>query len=245
MTRLTNYQKETNVLVIGASSGIGFSVAKTLSGYMNVTAFARREERLKPLNQFGIQTKSVDVNDHIKFKESVEELVSNKGKITHAIYCSGIQKIKPLRSFTYDGIQQIFQTNLVGPTFLGSLMASKKISNKESVYCIVSSIAAYKPEPGIVPYSVSKAGLDALIKGMALELAPRRFVAVAPGWISTEMTMEYSHIFNEEYIEKLENQSPLGIVKISSIVDAIEFLISKKAKHITGQTLVVDGGSSL
>ena len=212
---------------------------------MNVTAFARREERLKILNEFGIQTKSVDVNDHIKFKESVEELVTNNGKITHAIYCSGIQKIKPLRSFIYEDIQQIFQTNLIGPTFFGSLMASKKISTKESVYCIVSSIAANKPEPGIVPYSVSKAGLDTLIKGMALELAPRRFVAVAPGWLSTEMTKEYSHIFNEEYVEKLDKKTPLGIVNISSIVNSIEFLISNNAKHITGQTLIVDGGSSL
>ena len=245
MTNLINNKNETNVLVIGASSGVGFSVAKTLSNYMNVTAFARREEKLKTLSEYGIQTKSVDVNDHIKFKESVEELVTKKGKITHAIYCSGIQKIKPLRSFIYEDIQQIFQTNLVGPTFLGSLMASKKISTKESVYCIVSSIAAYKPEPGIIPYSVSKAGLDNLIKGMALELAPRRFVAVAPGWLSTEMTRAYSHIFNEEYIAKLDKQSPLGIVNINSIVNSIEFLISNKAKHITGQTLVVDGGSSL
>ena len=59
------------------------------------------------------------------------------------------------------------------------------------------------------------------------------------------MTKAYSHIFNEEYIEKLDKQSPLGIVNISSIVNSIEFLISNKAKHITGQTLVVDGGSSL
>ena len=67
------------------------------------------EKKDETLNQFGIQTKSVDVNDHIKFKESVEELVSNKGKITQLYIAQAFKKIKPLRSFTYDGIQEIFQ----------------------------------------------------------------------------------------------------------------------------------------
>ena len=89
-----------------------------------------------------------------------------------------------------------------------------------------------------------KAALDTMIKGLARESAPRRFVGVAPGWLDTEMT-QGEMIYNESFIRDLEDRTPLGLTQISDIVSAVEFLTSEQASSITGDILVVDSGSSL
>ena len=232
-------------LIVGASSGIGYSLAKRLSKSHQVTAVARRLEKLDHLKKFGVKTLELDVTDEINFRESIKRIVIDTGKLDNAIYCAGFQKIKPMRSVNDDDIAKIMKTNLIGPMILGSLFGTNRISKNDATFCVVSSIAAIRPEPGIVPYSVSKAGLNALIKGMAVELAPRRIVGVAPGWLDTELTSKLSHIYNDDFLENLRNSSPLGIADIDSIIDCIEFLLSNQAKFITGQIITVDGGSSL
>jgi NAD(P)-dependent dehydrogenase (short-subunit alcohol dehydrogenase family) len=135
--------------------------------------------------------------------------------------------------------------NLLAPLFLAKCFASQRVSASNAVFCAVSSVAGQRPEPGIVAYSIAKAGLNALIKGMAKELGPRRAVGVAPGWLDTEMTRGYKHIYNEEFRTALANRSPAGIATIGSIVDVIEFLLSEKAQHVTGEIITVDGGATL
>ena len=89
-----------------------------------------------------------------------------------------------------------------------------------------------------------KSGLDSMIRGLAKEAAPRRFVGVAPGWLDTEMTQNQA-LYNESFKENLEKISPLGITDLDDVVQAIDFLTSKKAASITGQIICVDSGSSL
>ncbi len=113
------------------------------------------------------------------------------------------------------------------------------------MFCAVSSVAAQRPEPAIVPYAASKAGLDALIKGLARELAPRRAVGVAPGWLDTEMTQAHARLYGAEFKDALEKRSPAGAATVESVVDAIAFLMSPQARHVTGEILRVDGGAML
>mgnify|MGYP006103467661 FL=1 len=89
-----------------------------------------------------------------------------------------------------------------------------------------------------------KAALNVMIKGLAKESAPRRFVGIAPGWLDTEMTQNQA-IYNEGFRNELEKNSPLGLTDLSDIEDAVEFLTSKNANSITGVILCVDSGSSL
>ena len=112
------------------------------------------------------------------------------------------------------------------------------------MFCAVSSIAAINPEPGMVGYSVMKAALDAMIRGLAKEVAPRRFVGVAPGWLDTEMTQSQK-IYGDSFKQSLESSSPLGLTTVGDVIEAIDFLISRRAASITGQVLCVDSGSSL
>lgn len=234
-----------HVLIVGASSGIGRAVAERCRASAAVTAVARRADRLATLSDQGINVAACDVTDFAALELLVNQAVERSGKLTALVYCAGLQMIKPLRSLKADDLNNVLAVNLLAPLFLAKSFASQRVSMPDAVFCAVSSVAAQRPEPGIVAYSVAKAGLDALIKGMAKELGPRRAVGVAPGWLDTEMTQGYKHIYNEEFQAALAKRSPAGIATVDSVVDVIEFLLSSNARHVTGEVITVDGGAIL
>ena len=234
-----------HILVVGASSGIGRAVAERFANSANVTAIARRADRLAPLAEQGVAVATCDVTDFAALEVAINDAVTRAGQLNCLVYCAGVQLIKPLRSLKAADFPAVMDVNLLAPLFLAKCFASQKVSQSDAVFCAVSSVAGRRPEPGIVAYSVAKAGLDALIKGMAKELGPRRAVGVAPGWLDTEMTQGYKHIYNEEFRTALAKRSPAGIPTVESVVDVIEFLLSEKARHVTGEIITVDGGAIL
>ena len=234
-----------HILVVGASSGIGRAVAERLAATTQVTAVARRADRLAELAASGVATVAADVADLSGIAGLVQGIVAERGLLTGLVYCAGVQLIKPMRALAVDEVDRLYRINLVAPTVFASAFASARVSTRDSVFCAVSSVAAQRPEPAIVPYAASKAGLDALIKGLARELAPRRAVGVAPGWLDTEMTQSQARLYTAEFREALEKRSPTGIATVESVVDAIAFLLSPQARYVTGEILRVDGGATL
>ena len=243
---MNNELNERHVVILGGSSGIGKELAINFPKKDKVSVFARRGERLKSLkkNNSRINIFTCDVTIQSELKTSLEECVLNFGKINILIYCAGKQIIKPLRLMTENDIDALYKVNLKGALMSAKLFCSSKVSLKESVYCCISSIAAKNPEPGIIGYSAMKAGLEAMIFGLAKEASPRRFIGIAPGWVDTEMTRNQP-IYDDKFKEVLEKDSPLGITKVENIVDAICFLVSEKASAITGKVLTVDSGISI
>ena len=92
--------------------------------------------------------------------------------------------------------------------------------------------------------SVSKAGLETMIKGLSIEIPSRLFVGVAPGWLDTEMTKSFSHIYDQKFKEELKKKSPKGIPTVDTVADLIKNLILKKTKFINGEIIKLDGGLS-
>lgn len=238
-------EAEGHILVVGASSGIGRAVAERFAQQGAVTALARRTDRLAELAAAGIATIAADVTDLAAIGGVLQAAVAERGPLTGLVYCAGVQIIKPMRSLGVDEVERLYRTNLVAPTLFAAAFGSARISTRDAVFCAVSSVAAQRPEPAIVPYSASKAGLDALIRGLARELAPRRAVAVAPGWLDTEMTQAHARMYGAEFKEALEKRSPAGAATVESVVEAIAFLMSPQARHVTGEILRVDGGATL
>ena len=238
-------EAEGHILVVGASSGIGRAVAERFAQQGAVTALARRTDRLAELAAAGIATIAADVTDLAAIGGVLQAAVAERGPLTGLVYCAGVQIIKPMRSLGVDEVERLYTTNLVAPTLFAAAFGSARISTRDAVFCAVSSVAAQRPEPAIVPYSASKAGLDALIRGLARELAPRRAVAVAPGWLDTEMTQAHARMYGAEFKEALEKRSPAGAATVESVVEAIAFLMSPQARHVTGEILRVDGGATL
>jgi NAD(P)-dependent dehydrogenase (short-subunit alcohol dehydrogenase family) len=232
-------------LIVGASSGIGLELAKRLSQVGRVTAMARRIERITDLGNSDITATACDVTQLDSISALVEEAVAARGKLDSLIYCAGKQLIKPMRILKATEIEEIVVVNLTAATVFAKMFASAKIANANAAFCAISSIAGQRPEPAIIPYSVAKAGLDALVKGLACECGPKRAFGIAPGWLDTEMTQSYPQIYNEAFRENLARKSPAGPASVATVVDMIEYLLSPKAAHVTGIVVTVDGGASL
>ena len=235
-----------HTVIFGASSGLGHALASRLVNNNNLSLFARRLDRLEDFSREAenIYVASADVTNFEEMHSLLSKAVKKFGKIQKLVYCAGHQIIKPHRMTSELDYDQMYAVNLRGALAASKAFCRSSISESTAVMCIVSSVAAQKPEPGILGYSVMKSGLSALIKGLAVECRPRRFVGVAPAWLDTEMTKRQS-IYDSDFIEQLSNKSPLGLTSIECVLDTIEFLISCKAKSITGQIITVDGGYTL
>jgi NAD(P)-dependent dehydrogenase (short-subunit alcohol dehydrogenase family) len=234
-----------HALIVGASSSVGTEIATRLSKNNRLSLLSRDINKLSPSKKSNISVFSADVCDHSAFKQSISEAVEASGRIDYLVYCPGLQVVKPLRSMSSQEISDVVNVNLTGALICASVFASSRISNKDAVFGVISSIAANNPEPGIVSYSAAKAGLSALVKGIARECAPKRAFAVSPGWLDTAMTQNLSHVYNEAFVENLQRLSPLGMVTPSEVADLVVNLLCGSMSKLTGQTIVLDGGYSL
>lgn len=234
-----------HIVVIGASSGIGAACAVHFSKSCYVTGISRSgkiPEGVSSENYYSQLSNAASLDD---LKESISSSVNKFGKISTIIVSAGLQNIKPVRAFKEAETLQLLTTNIAIPYFTATVFASQKFTQSDAVLCLMSSISAKRPENGIVLYGATKSATESLVAGLAKELAPRRVVGVSPGWLDTPMTQQFPHIYTKDFIQHLNEKTPLGGICEQDVVNTIEFLSSPSASKITGQVLVVDGGASL
>ena len=236
------------VLVTGASSGIGRTTAIECSKMgANVIITARNEERLKAtldsLRTECGQTHQMVLAD-LSSEEGVNALVEELPHLDGVSLNAGIVKTLPVKFINKDDLTEVLNVNMMGPILLAQLLLKKKKITRGSSVVFTSSIGGVMISTvGNTMYGVSKGGLNAFMKGMALEMASIgiRSNSVNPGFVATNILS--AGTISEEQLKKNVAAYPLGrFGKPEDIAYAIIYLLSDASSWVTGHTLVIDGG---
>lgn len=236
-----------NILITGASKGIGKAIAKGLCDKYNLFLTARNEELLKSLSQ-EIGAKDYCVCD-LSDKNDLDKLALflNKNPIDILINNAGEYAYNEIGNMDYEQISQIFAVNLLAPTYLCSLVAENMKQQNWGRIINIGSISGVMGEAYASVYSSSKSGLIGLAKALALELAEYNITVntINPGWVETEMGTKSYEESGFSFEETLETIPQKRFVKPEEIEKLIEYLISDDAKGLTGQSINLCAGLSL
>jgi len=239
----------TNVLITGASRGIGAQIAKTLASYglkvwINYRSGADEALKIKEeIEAAGGKAAVVqaDVTKEDEFVAAVKVIVDADGELSYLVNNAGITKDKLALRMSVDDFNDVISANLTS-AFIGCKEALKVMGKKKFGSVVnISSIVGEMGNPGQTNYSASKGGLNAMTKSFAKEAASRgiRYNAVTPGFIQTDMTHELKEEVKEEYIRNI----PLKrFGTATEIAQAVSFLLSDHSSYITGEILKVNGG---
>ena len=245
--------KNKNIIITGASSGIGRQCARTFSQLgANIILIARNKERLKDtynkLEKGNHLIISQDITKYDELEEVVNAAVDKVGKISGFVHSAGIEMTLPLRSMQTSYYEKMFSINVIAGFELARIISKKKyLSEDGASFVFISSVFAMMSQPAIVAYSSSKGALISGVKSIALELVKKKIRAncISPGQIkSTRMTENIFNKLSKEEKAKRIKMYPLGLGEPEDIANACAFLLSDASRWITGINLIVDGGYS-
>ena len=230
------------VVIVGASKGIGLSIAKLfLAKGSFVIGLSRGSPVLTDANFVYVQC---DVTKPDSVQKALVELKHLSQTVDVFVYCSGIaHEDKFLSDDCSLSWKETIETNLFGAMEISQQIASSLVSETGRVI-FLGSISSFKGSANIPGYAVSKHALVGFVRSFSRMLFSRRITvnAVCPGFVQTEMLDNYLSQVGSSKLE-VERGVPFGrLIQVQEIADAVEFLCSESAKNITGQTLVIDGG---
>ncbi len=174
-------------------------------------------------------------------QQMVNEAVNKFGFVTIAIANAGITSYGEFLDYQPEALQSVIDLNLSGSFFLAQKAAiqMKKQGSGGSIL-LMSSVTGHQAHKNLAAYGMTKAALEMLAKSLVLELSPLNISinAVAPGATLTERTLE-----DKDYETVWSRITPMGRPgTVEDVANAVLFLVAPESRHITGQTLVVDGG---
>ena len=239
----------TNVLVTGASKGIGAVVAKELASYglkvwINYRSKPELADEVKSAIEENGGVAAVikgDVSVESDWADMIKVITQSDGQLSYLVNNAGITKDKLAIRMSIDDFDSVINANLKS-TFIGCRDSLKVMSKKRFGAVVnISSIVGEMGNAGQTNYSASKGGVNTMTKSFAKEGAARgiRFNSVTPGFIRTDMTDELKDEVKAEY----EKNIPLKrFGEAKEVAGAVAFLLSDSSSYITGEILKVNGG---
>jgi NAD(P)-dependent dehydrogenase (short-subunit alcohol dehydrogenase family) len=235
-------------IVTGAGQGIGFEIcrqlalrgARVLLNDIDHTLAATAAEKINKAGGICIPVPG-DVSDLTFIELVTRTAVEHFGQIDIVIANAGITLFGEFFSYRPEAFYKVMQVNLGGSFFLTQSAAKKmKDQGTGGSILLMSSVTGHQAHKNLAAYGMTKAALEMLAKNLVLELSPHHINinAVAPGATLTERTID-----DQNYEKVWSRITPLGRpATVKDIASAALFLVSDQARHITGQSLVIDGG---
>ena len=236
-------------IVTGAGQGIGFEICRNLAirggrVILNDIDIELTKHAANQINQENKNACTGIAGDSSKIeiiKSLVSEAVDKFGRLDIVIANAGITLFGDFLSYTPESFYKVMQVNLGGSFFLAQAAANQmKLQSDGGSILFTSSVTGHQAHKNLAAYAMSKAALEMLAKNLVIELSGFKINVntIAPGATLTERTLQ-----DPEYIKTWSRITPMGRpANTKDIADTALFLVSEKARHITGQTLIVDGG---
>ena len=237
--------KQKNIIVTGASGGIGNSIVKKLYEQgANILATGTKKEKLEDLkSKFNnIKTLSFDISQASKIDEFVENATKELGG---NLYCiinnAGITKDNLAIRMSYDEWKKVIDINLTSTFLLSKSAIKKMLKNKIGKVINITSVVGHIGNLGQANYTAAKAGIVAMSKTLAIEYAKKNINinCISPGFIKTNMTEKIDPKYKDLIISKIPS-ARLG--EPEDVANAVLFLASDQSDYINGETLHVNGG---
>jgi len=244
--------KDRNIIISGASRGIGRAIALELAkeganiSFSFASSAKEAQELEKELNSLGVKAKAfqVDIKDFEAVKQWVEDSKQFLGGLDTVVNNAGITRDKALALMSLEEWKEVLNTNLDGVFNLSRSAIITFLKQKNGNIINVTSVSGVVGLPRQTNYSASKAGIIGFTKALAKETAAYgvRVNAVAPGFIETDMLKGLTEDFKAQILSHI----PLNrIGKPEEVAKAVKFLLTDAARYITGQTIIIDGGMSI
>ena len=234
-------------IITGAGQGIGFEIAKQLcingaSVLLNDIDETLAKNAAANISMHGnCIALAGDAADATFIEKMVTEAVNKFGRLTIAIANAGITLFGDFFEYNPESLKSVTNLN-IGGSFLLTQAAAKQIrkQNNGGSILLMSSVTGHQAHKNLAAYGITKAALEMLAKTLVVELSPYNISinAIAPGATITERTGE-----DKEYTNTWSRITPMGRpATVEDIANAALFMVSPASRHITGQSLIIDGG---
>ena len=239
-----NDLKEKNIIVTGASGGIGNSIIeKFYECGANILASGTKVEKLQLLKKKfnNIKILKFDISQSEKIEEFIESASNELGGLDCIVNNAGITQDNLAIRMSLEEWKNVININLTSTFLLSKFAIKKMLKNKKGKIVNITSIVGHTGNLGQVNYSASKAGIVAMSKSLAIEYSKKNINVncISPGFIKTAMTDKIDEKFKEVIISKIPS-GRLGTPE--DIANAVLFLASSQSDYINGETLHVNGG---
>lgn len=240
------------VLLTGASRGIGRAMAAGFAARgarvfitgREAATLTRTAQEISPPER-AVTPIVCDVSDNAAIQACVDQVLESAGQIDTLINVAGINQRQPAEDYTEAQYDHIVDTNLKGAFLMSQAVGRHMIERRQGCQINIDSLNTYAPLTQVVPYAISKGGMNLMTRGLAQEWGRHniRVNGIAPGFIVTDLSRSLWE--RPTMRDWAEHHTPLQrLGQVEDLVGAAVFLASSAAAFITGQTLRVDGGMS-
>lgn len=237
------------VIVTGGSRGIGRAIVERLSAEGCEVAFnylssgQSAEALVQGIIASGGKAHAfkADLSEHTEAADFVAKAQETMGDVDALINNAGITRDKNLFLMTREEWDQVIKTNLTGYFNVTRAIITHFLKNKKGSIVNITSVAGFMGVGGQTNYCASKAGIIGFTRALSKECGRAQIPVncIAPGYIETDMTQTLT----EEHLKEIKKMIPMRrFGKSEEIADLVSFLISDKARYITGQVFTIDGG---